>query len=131
MEEARVFEAAIHPRRPEGGKFNAETATMGRYCFLGGCGEQLDLWDEVSPAGRWACLPFAVIRQEAVKDVVLVLLHVRGSVRATSYYMHQRQFGMRLRLSRGVTTNSARCWGMVPSVWEKALNVDGYCSPRA
>lgn len=53
---AQVFQAAMHPRRPEGGKFDAKTSTMGRYCFLGGCGEQLDLWDEVSPAGRGANL---------------------------------------------------------------------------
>eukprot|EP00904_Undaria_pinnatifida_P010629 jgi/Undpi1/6697/HiC_scaffold_20.g09176.m1 len=46
IEAAKAFQDAMHPRRPEGGKFDAETSTMGRYCFLGGCGEQLDLWDE-------------------------------------------------------------------------------------
>lgn len=48
VEEARSFEKAIHPRHPEGGKFKTIESKTGRYCFLGGCGEQLDLWDEVS-----------------------------------------------------------------------------------
>lgn len=51
IEAAREFEVSMHPRRPEGGKFNAVESTMGRYCFLGGCGEQLDLWDEVKRGG--------------------------------------------------------------------------------
>ncbi|CAN0053374.1 unnamed protein product, partial [Ectocarpus sp. 13 AM-2016] len=46
MEEAKNFEDELHLRHPEGGKFDARGAAMGRYCFLGGCGEQLDLWDE-------------------------------------------------------------------------------------
>ncbi|CAN0521505.1 unnamed protein product, partial [Ectocarpus sp. 12 AP-2014] len=46
MEEAKLFEDELHLRHPEGGKFDAREAAMGRYCFLGGCGEQLDLWDE-------------------------------------------------------------------------------------
>lgn len=51
IEDARAFREALHPRRPESGKFDVCKATTGRYCFLGGCGEQLDLWDEVSPWG--------------------------------------------------------------------------------
>lgn len=56
VEEARSFEGTIHPRRPEGGKFDTVDSKTGRYCFLGGCGEQLDLWDEVKQKGaRDAC----------------------------------------------------------------------------
>lgn len=47
MDAAREFESLMHLRRPEGGKFDATDLKTGRYCFLGGCGEQLDLWDEV------------------------------------------------------------------------------------
>lgn len=47
MEEAKNFEDELHLRHPEGGKFDVREAAMGRYCFLGGCGEQFDLWDEV------------------------------------------------------------------------------------
>lgn len=47
MEDAKRFEDEHHPRHPSGGKFDARDANMGRYCFLGGCGEQFDLWDEV------------------------------------------------------------------------------------
>ncbi|CAM9177431.1 unnamed protein product [Ascophyllum nodosum] len=46
IEEAKKFRDEMHPRRPEGGRFNVIEARTGRYCFLGGCGEQLDLWDE-------------------------------------------------------------------------------------
>lgn len=46
-EVAKAFEDSLHPRRRGGGKFSVIEATTGRYCFLGGCGEQLDLWDEV------------------------------------------------------------------------------------
>lgn len=48
VEVARHFEDELHLRHPGGGKFDATDVKMGRYCFLGGCGEQLDLWDEVS-----------------------------------------------------------------------------------
>lgn len=44
---AMRFEDALHLRHPGGGKFDLKDSTMGRYCFLGGCGEQFDLWDEV------------------------------------------------------------------------------------
>lgn len=50
MEETKAFEDEMHLRAPEGGKFPLCASTTGRYCFLGGCGEQLDLWDEVSRA---------------------------------------------------------------------------------
>eukprot|EP00903_Cladosiphon_okamuranus_P006559 g6407.t1 len=46
LEVARQFEDELHLRHPQGGKFHAREVKMGRYCFLGGCGEQLDLWDE-------------------------------------------------------------------------------------
>ncbi|CAM9660424.1 unnamed protein product, partial [Choristocarpus tenellus] len=43
---AVAFRDSIHPRDPTGEKFNLKASTTGRYCTLGGCGEQLDLWDE-------------------------------------------------------------------------------------
>ncbi|CAN0060321.1 unnamed protein product, partial [Scytosiphon promiscuus] len=46
IEVAMQFQDSLHLRHPEGGKFDARDVNMGRYCFLGGCGEQLDLWDE-------------------------------------------------------------------------------------
>lgn len=54
MEDAKKFQDNLHLRHPEGGKFDARDVKMGRYCFLGGCGEQFDLWDEVySMYGSW------------------------------------------------------------------------------
>lgn len=50
---AEEFENASHPRLPQGGKFDVTDSKTGRYCFLGGCGEQLDLWDEVSKRLKW------------------------------------------------------------------------------
>lgn len=61
IEVARRFHDAIHPRLPDGDKFNFLKAKTGRFCFLGGCGEQLDLWDEVGAHNRGRKLsPFCI-----------------------------------------------------------------------
>jgi hypothetical protein len=48
VELAKEFAEFNHPRRggPGGAPFPLRKTTLGRYCVLGGCGEQLDLWDE-------------------------------------------------------------------------------------
>lgn len=48
MELAREYADWNHPRvgGPGGPPFPWHKTTTGRYCVLGGCGEQLDLWDE-------------------------------------------------------------------------------------
>ncbi|KAL7497202.1 hypothetical protein ACHAWT_005249 [Skeletonema menzelii] len=45
---AKKFEAASRPHRAgkQMAKYNWKKTTLGRHCFAGGCGEQLDLWDE-------------------------------------------------------------------------------------
>lgn len=45
---AKRFEAASRPHRAGKGmnKYNWKKITLGRHCFAGGCGEQLDLWNE-------------------------------------------------------------------------------------
>ena len=45
---AKRFEAASRPHRAGKGmtKYNWKKVTLGRHCFAGGCGEQLDLWNE-------------------------------------------------------------------------------------
>ncbi|CAN0481585.1 unnamed protein product, partial [Phaeothamnion confervicola] len=45
-EEARRYASKLHPRDPDDELFPLKATTTGRYCILGGCGEQLDLWDE-------------------------------------------------------------------------------------
>lgn len=48
VELAKEFAEFNHPRKggPGGVPFPICKTTLGRYCVLGGCGEQLDLWDE-------------------------------------------------------------------------------------
>lgn len=48
MELAKEYADWNHPRigGPGGPSFPLCKTTTGRYCVLGGCGEQLDLWDE-------------------------------------------------------------------------------------
>lgn len=48
MELAKEYAEFNHPRKggPGGAPFPLYSTTLGRYCVLGGCGEQLDLWDE-------------------------------------------------------------------------------------
>lgn len=55
VEVARRFEDELHLRHPGGGKFAVRGVNMGRYCFLGGCGAQLDLWDEVRRTATPCC----------------------------------------------------------------------------
>jgi hypothetical protein len=45
---AKEFEAENRPHRSGKGMrpYNWRTVTLGRHCTVGGCGEQLDLWDE-------------------------------------------------------------------------------------
>lgn len=45
---AKRFEAANRPHRSGRGMkaYDWRTATSGRHCYAGGCGEQLDLWNE-------------------------------------------------------------------------------------
>lgn len=52
VEAAERCRDSLHLRHPEGGNFDARDVKMGRYCFLGGCGEQFDLWDEVNEKTR-------------------------------------------------------------------------------
>lgn len=48
VELAKEYAEFNHPRKggPGGPPFPLRKTTLGRYCVLGGCGEQLDLWDE-------------------------------------------------------------------------------------
>lgn len=48
VELAKKYAEMNHPRKggPGGPAFPLFSTTLGRYCVLGGCGEQLDLWDE-------------------------------------------------------------------------------------
>lgn len=48
VELAKEYAEFNHPRKggPGGPPFPLGKTTLGRYCVLGGCGEQLDLWDE-------------------------------------------------------------------------------------
>lgn len=48
VELAKDYAEMNHPRKggPGGSAFPLFSTTFGRYCVLGGCGEQLDLWDE-------------------------------------------------------------------------------------
>jgi len=45
---AKKFEAETHPRKSgkKLQKYNWKKDSLGRHCTFGGCGEQLDLWDE-------------------------------------------------------------------------------------
>ena len=48
IEKARRYADYVQPRRggKGGEKFEFMNTTTGRHCFLGGCGEQFDLWQE-------------------------------------------------------------------------------------
>lgn len=52
VEEARIFQDKMHPRQPDGGKYDLWRTSTGRYALLGGFGKQLDLWDEVKGIRR-------------------------------------------------------------------------------
>lgn len=45
---AKRFEASNRPHRPgkQMKKYDWTSVTLGRHCYAGGCGEQLDLWNE-------------------------------------------------------------------------------------
>lgn len=87
-EKARRFSDYMQPRRGgKGGvKYNFFSTTTGRHCFLGGLGEQLDLWEEgqISEFGiygsgvtnyfkfiKWCFWLFAVLTVIAIPAVVL------------------------------------------------------------
>ncbi|CAM9501712.1 unnamed protein product [Hapterophycus canaliculatus] len=84
MEVAEHFQDSLHLRHPEGGKFDTRDVKMGRYCFLGGCGEQFDLWDEgkmsqFSPFGAGVTSYFKLLKYFSWSFLVvsfLVLPHL-------------------------------------------------------